>query len=52
MADSSEKAEMSDSDDDDLPFARKIIARSKSIIDLTLDDNDDSNSDTNTIKVS
>jgi hypothetical protein len=40
-ADPSEKAEMSDSDDDGLPSARKIIARSKSIIDLTLDDDDE-----------
>jgi hypothetical protein len=39
--DPSEKAEMSDSDDDDLPSVRKIIARSKQVINLTLDDNDD-----------
>ena len=43
--------EVSDSDDD-LPSVRKIIARSKSTIDLTLDDDDDSNSDKNTNKVS
>ena len=40
-ADPSEEAEMSDSDDNDLPSVRKIIARSRSIIDLTLDDDDD-----------
>jgi hypothetical protein len=34
-ADPSEEPEMSDSDDDDLSFVRKIIARSKSITDLT-----------------
>jgi hypothetical protein len=33
---------MSDSDDDNLPSARKIIASSKSTIDLTLDDHVDS----------
>jgi hypothetical protein len=43
---------MSDSDDDGLPFARKIIARSKSIIDLTLDDDDDDDDDENAIEVS
>ena len=45
---------MSDSDDgDDLPFARKIIARSKWTIDLTLDDDDgdDSAGDENAIEV-
>jgi hypothetical protein len=51
-ADPSEEAETSDSDDDDLPSARKIIARSKSIIDLTLDDDDDSAGDKNAIEVS
>jgi hypothetical protein len=49
-ADPSE-AEMSDSDDD-LPSVRKIIARSKSIIDLTLGDDDDSAGDKNAIEVS
>jgi hypothetical protein len=49
---------MSDSDDDNLPSARKIIARSKLTIDLTLDDDDDddddddSASDENAIEVS
>jgi hypothetical protein len=42
---------MSDSDDDDLPSVREIIARSKSTIDLTLDD-DDSAGDENAIEVS
>ena len=51
-ADPSEEAEISDSDDDGLPSVRKIIARSKSTIDLTLDDDDDSASDKNTIEVS
>jgi hypothetical protein len=51
-ADPSEEVEMSDSDDDDLPSVRKIIARSKSIIDLTLDDDDDSAGDKNAIEVS
>jgi hypothetical protein len=51
-ADPSEEAEISDSNDDDLPSVRKIIARSKSIIDLTLDDNDDNAGDKNTIEVS
>jgi hypothetical protein len=51
-ADPSEEAEMSDSDDDDLPSVRKIIARSKSIIDLTLGDDDDSAGDKNAIEVS
>jgi hypothetical protein len=41
-ADPSEEAEMSDSDDDNLLSARKIIARSKLTIDLTLDDDVDS----------
>ena len=50
-ADPSEEAEMSDSDDDDLPSVRKIIARSKSTIDLTLDDDDDSTGE-NAIEVS
>ena len=44
-----EKAEMSDSDDN-LPSVRKIIARSKQVIDLTLDDNDDSDGDNNPIQ--
>jgi hypothetical protein len=44
------EAEISDSDDDDLPSVRKIIARLKSIIDLTLDDDDDSADDKNTIE--
>ena len=43
---------MSDSDDDDLPSVRKIIARSRSTIDLTLDDDDDSVNDKNVIEVS
>jgi hypothetical protein len=51
-ADPSEEAEMSDSDDDDLPSVRKIIARARSTIDLTLDDDDDSTSDKNAIEVS
>src|SRR3954447_7994359 len=51
-ADPSEEAEMPDSDDDDLPSARKIIARSKSTINLTLDGDDDSAGDKNTIEVS
>jgi len=46
------RAEMSDSDDDDLPSVRKIVARAKSIIDLTLDDDDDSAGDKNAIEVS
>lgn len=41
---------MSDSDDDDLPSVRKIIARSRSTIDLTLDDDDDNVSDKNVIE--
>jgi hypothetical protein len=49
--DLSEKAEMSESDDDDLPSVREIIARSKQVIDLTFDDNDDSDGD-DTIEVS
>jgi hypothetical protein len=49
-ADPSE-AEMSDSDNDD-PSVRKIVARSKSIIDLTLGDDDDSAGDKNSIEVS
>jgi hypothetical protein len=53
-ANPSKQAEMSDFDDnnDDLPSVREIIARSKSKIDLTLDDNDDSTGDKNTIEVS
>src|SRR3954452_6866129 len=51
-ADPSEEAEISDFDDDGLPSVRKIIARSKSTIDLTLDDDDDSASDKNTTEVS
>src|SRR5271156_597169 len=51
-ADPSEEAEISDSDDDDLPSVRDIIARSKSTIDLTLDDDDDSVNDKNVIEVS
>jgi hypothetical protein len=39
---------VSDSDGDDLPSIRKIIVRSKSIIDLTLSNNDGSNSDNDT----
>ena len=50
-ADPSE-AEMSDSDDDSLPSVREIIARSKSEINLTLDDDDDSAGDKNAIEVS
>jgi hypothetical protein len=46
------EAEISDSDDDDLPSVGKIIARSRSIINLTLDGDDDSASDKNTIEVS
>src|SRR5437588_7869867 len=52
MADLSEEAEMSDSDNDNLFSVRKIIARSKSIIDLILDDDDDSAGDKNAIEVS
>src|SRR5271170_7366347 len=44
-ADPSEEAEISDSDDDDLPSVREIIARATPIIDLTFDDNDDSAGD-------
>jgi hypothetical protein len=51
-ANPSEEAEMSDSDDDDLPSVREIIARATPIIDLTFDDNDDSAGDENAIKVS
>ena len=51
-ADPSEEAEISDSDDHDLPSVRDIIARSKSTIDLTLNDDDDSTGDENTIEVS
>src|SRR5277367_4836860 len=47
-----EEAEMSDSDDDNLSSVRKIIARSRSIINLTLHDDDDSVSDKNVIEVS
>jgi len=46
---------MSDFDDNDLPSAGKIIARSKSAIDLTFDDDDDdddSAGDENAIEVS
>jgi len=43
---------MSDSDDGGFPSARKIIARSKQVIDLTLNDDDNSDSDNNTIEVS
>jgi hypothetical protein len=49
-ADPSEEAEISDSDSDDLPSVREIIARSKSTIDLTLDDDDDSAGDENAIE--
>jgi hypothetical protein len=42
---------MSDSDDDSLPSVREIIARSKSEINLTLDDDDDSAGDKNAIEV-
>jgi hypothetical protein len=41
-----------DDDDDDLPSVREIIARSKSKINLTLNDDDDSAGDKNTIEVS
>jgi hypothetical protein len=52
-ADPSEEVEISDSnDDDDLPSIKKIIARSKSIIDLTLDNDDDNAGDKNAIEVS
>jgi hypothetical protein len=53
-ADPSEKAEMSDSDDDDddLLSVREIIARSQSIVDLTLASDDDSTDDKNVIEVS
>jgi len=44
--------EMSDIDDDDLPSVREIIARSKPIIDLTLDDDHDGAGDRNAIEVS
>ena len=48
-----EEAEISDSDDDNgLPSVREIIARSKSTINLTLDDDDDNTGDKNTIEVS
>ena len=47
----SEEAEISDSDDDGLPSVRKIIARSKSTLNLTLDDDDDSTGE-NVIEVS
>jgi hypothetical protein len=50
--DPSEKAEKSDSDDDDLPSVREIIAHPERVIDLTLDDNDDSDGNNNTIEVS
>jgi hypothetical protein len=51
-ADPSKQAEISDFDDDnDLPSVREIIARSKSKINLTLDDDDDSADDKNTIEV-
>ena len=43
---------MSDSEDDGLPSVRKIIARSKQVINLTLDDDDDNDDDNNTIEVS
>ena len=45
------ETEMSDSDDD-LPSVREIIARSKFIVDLTLDDDDDRAGDENAIEVS
>ena len=51
-ADLSEEAEISGSDEDGLPSVRKIIARSRSTINLTLDDDDDSVSDKNVIEVS
>ena len=51
-ANSSKETEISDSDDDGLPFIRKIIARSKLIINLKLDDSDDNTSDKNTIEIS
>ena len=50
-ADPSEETEISDSNDDDLLSVRDIIARSKSTIDLTFDDDDDSTSDKNAIEV-
>jgi hypothetical protein len=50
--DPSEKAEKSDSDDDDLLSVREIIAHPERVIDLTLDDNDDSDGNNNTIEVS
>jgi hypothetical protein len=40
------------SDDDDPPSIKKIIAHSKSIIDLTLGDDDNSAGDKNAIEVS
>jgi hypothetical protein len=44
--DPSEEAETCNSDDDDLPSVEEIIARSKQVIDLTLDNNDDSDDTT------
>jgi hypothetical protein len=54
LADLLEQAEMSDSDDDDLPSVRKIIAgsRQRQVIDLTLDNNDGTERDNDNIKVS
>jgi hypothetical protein len=51
-ADPSEEIGISDSSNDDLPSVRKIIARSKPINNLTLDGDDDSAGDKNTIEVS
>jgi hypothetical protein len=40
-----------DDDDDNLSFVEKIIARSKSKINLTLDDDDNNADDKNTIEI-
>lgn len=50
--DPSEEAETCDSDDDNLPSVEEIIARSKQVINLTLDNNGDSDDDNNIIEVS
>jgi hypothetical protein len=51
-ADPSKKAEIFNSDNDNLPSVRDIIACSKSTIDFTLDDDDDSTGDKNAIEIS
>jgi hypothetical protein len=45
VAEPSEDGEIFDSDDDDLPSVRRILASSKQVIDLTCDDDGDSKSD-------